>query len=118
MYLAYKLGAAPFFNVILLVVTTLLLRIYQIYLMHTLVSFNCIKYIKESVLPVMCSLAIILLPFVVLKQLLSLDTYGTIILILLNVLWAIIIIISVGLKSYERVKVFSFMKKLLMKEAE
>lgn len=110
MYIAYKIGAPPFFNVILLAIVTLLLRTYQMYLLRKLLSFDTVKYLKESVLPVLFSFIIILLPFLVLKSLLVLTISSSIVLILLSVLWAVIIIVYVGLKRQERDKIYLFIK--------
>jgi len=113
MYVAYKVGAPPFFNVILLCIATFLQKVYQVFLLGKISSFDFSAYLRESVIPVLYALFATLPPLMLMRSLLSLSPVGIIVLIILYEVWIVLAIFLFGLKRGERSQIISYIKRKL-----
>lgn len=115
MYVAYKLGAEPYFNAILLCGATLIQKTYQIHLLGKLASFDVYAYLKESVRPVLITLAVTLPPLLLVKYAFTFSTIGLIIFIILYEVWIVLAIYLFGLKQGEKMQILNFVKSKILK---
>lgn len=117
MYVAYKLGAEPYFNAILLCGATLIQKTYQIHLLGKLASFDVYAYLKESVRPVLITLAVTLPPLLLVKYAITFSTIGLIIFIILYEVWIVVAIYLFGLKQGEKMQIINFVKSKVLKKS-
>lgn len=117
MYVAYTLGAEPYFNAILLCVATLIQKIYQIYLLGKIASFDVYAYLKESVIPVLITFAVTLPPILLVKHAFTFSTIGLIIFIILYEVWIVVAIYLFGLKQGEKMQIINFVKSKVLKKS-
>lgn len=115
MYIAYKFGAPPYYNAVLLCIATLFQKLYQIYLLRKIASFDVITYLKETVIPVFFAYVTTLIPILVVKSLFSFSTSGLIVFIILYEFWIVIAIYLFGLKNEERNIMVGFVKNKVFK---
>jgi len=116
MYVAYILGAPPFFNAILLCLSTLLQKLYQIYLLGRLTSFNYIDYIKDTLSPVLVTFVISLGPLLLIKHVFSFTIVGSLILVIIYEIWIVFSIYLFGLKRTEREQIIGFLNTRIKKQ--
>ena len=116
MYIAYKLGASPYFNVILLCGATLLQKLYQIYLLKKITTFNVATYLRECVLPVLLTLSTTLFPIMIIRHIFHFSTLWLIVFIAFYEIWIISSIYLFGLRDQERIQIVSFIKKKIQKK--
>ncbi len=113
MYVAYKLGAEPYFNAILLCGATLIQKAYQIHLLGKIASFDVYAYLKESVIPVLITFAATLPPILLVKHIFSFTTIGLIVFMILYEVWIVSAIYLFGLKKGEKIQIMSFLKSAI-----
>lgn len=117
MYVAYKLGAEPYFNAILLCGATLIQKTYQIHLLGKIASFDVYAYLKESVIPVLITFAVTLPPILLVKHTFTFSTIGLIIFIILYEVWIVVAIYLFGLKQGEKMQIINFVKSKVLKKS-
>ena len=117
MYVAYKLGAEPYFNAILLCGATLIQKTYQIHLLGKIASFDVYAYLKESVIPVLITFAVTLPPILLVKHAFTFSTIGLIIFIILYEVWIVLAIYLFGLKQGERMQIINFVMSKVLKKS-
>lgn len=116
MYFAYKFGADPYFNAILLCGATLIQKVYQIHLLGKIISFDVYAYFKNSVLPVLLTFGMTLPPILIVKNVINFSTIGLIIFILLYEVWIVSAIFLFGLKNSEKNLIIGFIKNKVLKK--
>ena len=114
-YILYKLGFPPYVNVICMVVLTLAVLIFQIYIMKELTSFNIAKYIRETITPSFLSTATAMLPLFAIKYFWPTSTIAMLIFFAVAMLWTIISIVIIGLRKEEKNKITELIKKRFIK---
>ena len=117
MYVAYKLGAEPYFNAILLCGATLVQKTYQIHLLGKIASFDVYAYLKESVLPVLITFAVTLPPILLVKHVLTFSTIGLIVFIILYEIWIVFAIYLFGLRQGEKNQIMSIIKSKVLNKS-
>lgn len=117
MYVAYKLGAEPYFNAILLCGATLIQKTYQIHLLGKIASFDVYAYLKEGVIPVLITFAVTLPPILLVKHTFTFSTIGLIIFIILYEVWIVVAIYLFGLKQGEKMQIINFVKSKVLKKS-
>lgn len=101
-YTLYKLGFAPYINVILLSICTFFIRCAQLCIMKHLVEFNIVFYIKNSLIPILhTSLLSVLLPIIVKQYILGVST-SPFLLIFICLFWSLLSIWLFGIKKQEK----------------
>lgn len=117
MYVAYKLGAEPYFNAILLCGATLIQKIYQIHLLGKIASFDVYAYLKESIIPVLITFAVTLPPLLLVKHAFTFSTIGLIVFIILYETWIVLAIYLFGLRQGERMQITSYIKNKVLNKS-
>ncbi len=113
MYFAYKMGGAPYFNVLLLCFSTLLLKLYQIGLLKRITAFDMRKYYKECIVPVFITTLSSSLPILLVRNFHSFSSRELFIFFIIHELWIIISIYLFGLKKYERAKIVDYVNRII-----
>lgn len=111
MYVAYRLGAEPFFNVMLLCVATLLQKIYQVYLLCKVASFNVSDYLKDCIIPVFLTIMATFPLILLVKHIFTFSIIGLILFIIIYEVWIVLAIYLFGLKQGERMQIMGFVKR-------
>lgn len=98
----YYFGAPPYVNVILLCFGTFAIKIYQMFLLKRMTSFDIKAYLNTTVLPVVLSTLFAILPILLAKMFFSNHIF---VWIVVSMLWTLIIAILCGLRKNEKLKI-------------
>ena len=94
-FILYKMGFPPYVNVIVMVILTVFSLMFRVFIIRKLTRFDLKKYISVTVIPSL--LTIIILFFI-------------------SILWTMISVFVVGLRSQERVTIIHYVTKYLKKQ--
>lgn len=108
MFLMYKAGMPPYSNAIAMVFLSLAVVVFQAYIMRELTGFNLKRYLIENVKPCVITAMISLLPFFLLRTLVSVDFKCSLWPALLSLLWTLVVVYVTGTNKKEKRMVISF----------
>ncbi len=114
-YIMYRLGMPPYINVVCMVVLTVVVLVFQIYIMKELTSFNIKTYISKTIKPALFSTALAVMPLLIVNHFINYSSILNIIAIFVGVVWTVFSIYVCGITNEEKNLIISFIKRKLEK---
>jgi O-antigen/teichoic acid export membrane protein len=116
-YLALKAGYPPqSVFVVYLVIQFVIFNPIFILLAKKLYEFPIGFFTQKALVPMLLVSALSFFPFYFVNKLLPESTVGSFVVIITSALWTAAVIVFVGLRKNERVKIFDFVKRKLLKQ--
>jgi len=110
-YFLCKEGYAPYYALILPIITMLPVTVAIFALLKKLVNFSVRFFTKKALIPIFFVSSISFLPFYFGDKLLSESFLNSCVIIILSMFWTGFVIMFVGLRKNERVKLIVFIKR-------
>jgi CDP-diglyceride synthetase len=111
----YRLGMPPYINVVCMVVLTVVVLVFQIYIMKELTSFNIKTYVSKTIKPALFSTALAVMPLLIVNHFINYSSILNIIAIFVGVVWTVFSIYVCGITNEEKNLITSFIKRKLEK---
>ena len=115
-YLICKFKYDPFYVFLILPIITFLFIPIRFLILRNITNFSIIFFIRKSLLPIIIVTIISFLPFYYTNKLISETYFNSFIILLTSAIWTLIIIILVGLRKNERIKIYFFLKNKIIKK--
>lgn len=115
MFIAYKIGLPPYFNVLIMMLLSVVTVVFQCWIMRKLTSFKYSEYIQGTVILAFYSMTFTFVPLLILDKLIPHTIIGTILNLVIGVLWAVLSIYLCGITKVERCKINSMVLGLINK---
>ena len=102
MFFMYKSGMPPYSNTMVMVILSLAVVIFQIFIMCELTSFNIKRYILECASPGVCSAMLAFIPFILFQVIFG-DVFASSIWIsLIAFMWTVFSVFFIGMRLEDR----------------
>ena len=118
MYIAYKLGAPVYANMIIMIICTIITLLFQIYIMRQLTNFDLKIYIGQTVIPCMASIALTILPWYYVRDLFGESIPSFIAFCTISEVYIVFVILFAGLKKNERHMLWNYFDKKVLKRSK
>ncbi len=112
-FVMYKIGLPPYINVIIMALLTLLTLIFQIGIMKELTNFSVKTYIDITIKPALSSTLLSLIVLLPLSFLYPHNILGTIIFLMVGIIWTVISIFLIGINKNEKMALKNLLNRLL-----
>ena len=116
-FIAYKLGAPPYANVIIMIGLTIVTVFFQCYIMIRITSFVVSDYFKATLLPSLFTTMLTLVPLILIDILVPHTLLGTFFNISIGVIWSFIAIYLCGIRNDEKNKILFTARRLCKRES-
>ncbi len=113
-YILYKLSYPPYSNTILLIISTLVYRYFQILYLNKYTNFSRKEYLKSTVYPT-SFVTLVLMPLFLVRKFISYDISGVIFTTFLSILIVIIVVYYIGLNRNEKIVIKKYVNKGIKK---
>lgn len=115
-FILYKIGYPPYVNVIVMTLLTTVTLVFQIYIMRKLTRFDLKKYMSVTVIPSLLTIIIAVVPLITLTLIIGHSPISSVLLFFISILWTMISVFVIGLRSQERVTIIQYVTKYLKKQ--
>ena len=113
-YLACKMGYPSYYVFIIPILTRLPVTIVLFVHLKKLVNFSIVFFAKKAFIPIFLVSAVSIFPLYFANKLYPQSFWYSCFVILIGMLWTGIVIMFIGLRKNERVKIFNFMKQRIL----
>ena len=111
MFALYKIGMPPFINVVIVVIATIIIWLFQIGIMKQLTPFVFSKYLTGTLIPVFLTAIVFGVPLVFLHRLFGHTLWHVLSFLIITEVWGIFMILVFGINKREKNQIISFVKK-------
>jgi O-antigen/teichoic acid export membrane protein len=116
MFVLYKIGLPPYINVIIMIIATFIIWVFQIYIMKQLTSFDFKKYLTGTIIPVLLTATVFYIPLFFVRMLFGNSTLQVIVFLVVTEIWGIVVIYLFGVRKNEKLLISNFVKKRIKHE--
>lgn len=115
-FVLYRLGFPPYVNIIVMIILTLGVLVFQCGIMRELSDFDIPYYIKVTIIPSLISTVVAIIPLIFIRQWCNQSIYNTIIGALICVIWTALVVYIFGTDVSERRLLMSYLRKKILKK--